>query len=106
MPGAPWLPRPSSSGWPIPFSAPSTLRPPRASRPAPGAAGSAVANGAEVPAVRERLPGPDPPATLTARANLAASYRSVGRPAEAISIGEKVRADRERTLGPDHPATL
>jgi tetratricopeptide (TPR) repeat protein len=50
--------------------------------------------------------GPEHPDTLTARANLAASHRALGRTTEAITIEEQVLADRERLLGPDHPATL
>ena len=49
--------------------------------------------------------GPGHPATLTAQANLAASYRAAGRTGEAIAIGEQVAADMERLLGPGLPAT-
>ena len=44
--------------------------------------------------------------TLTARGNLAASYRLAGRTGEAIAIEERVAAARERVLGPEHPDTL
>jgi hypothetical protein len=54
----------------------------------------------------ERLLGPDHPDTLTARGNLAASYREAGRADQAIAIEERVAADMERLLGPDHPHTL
>ncbi|MDH6463104.1 hypothetical protein M2302_003289 [Micromonospora sp. A200] len=53
-----------------------------------------------------RLLGDEHPDTLTARANLAASYWQAGRTADAITIEEKVVADRERLLGDDHPDTL
>ncbi len=52
---------------------------------------------------RERLLGDDHPDTLTARANLAASYQQAGRTSEAIAILGRVVADRERLLGDDHP---
>ncbi|MFE0186933.1 tetratricopeptide repeat protein, partial [Streptomyces sp. NPDC058989] len=44
--------------------------------------------------------------TLTARHNLAVSYRDAGRVQEALDLRERVLADRERILGPDHPDTL
>jgi tetratricopeptide (TPR) repeat protein len=50
--------------------------------------------------------GPEHPATLIARGNLAESYRSAGRTGEAIAIEEQLVPDAERLLGPDHPATL
>jgi len=56
--------------------------------------------------VAERRLGPEHPDTLSARANLATSYRSAGRTAEAVTIEERVVADRERLLGPEHPDTL
>ena len=43
---------------------------------------------------------------LTARGNLAASYRLAGRTSEAIAIDKRVVADRARVLGPEHPHTL
>ncbi|MFX4295175.1 tetratricopeptide repeat protein, partial [Streptomyces bohaiensis] len=54
----------------------------------------------------QRLLGNDHPHTLTARANLAASYGSAGRTREAIDLQERVLADLERILGTDHPNTL
>ncbi len=39
--------------------------------------------------------------TLTARADLAASYRQAGRTGDAIAILEQVAADGGRTLGPN-----
>ncbi|MFD9061846.1 tetratricopeptide repeat protein, partial [Kitasatospora purpeofusca] len=59
-----------------------------------------------VAADRERLLGPDHPDTLSARGNLATSYRQAGRTGEATVLGERVLADRERLLGHDHPDTL
>ncbi len=50
--------------------------------------------------------GGDHPDILTARNNLASSYRSAGRTDEAITLTEQVLADRERILGVDHPDTL
>ena len=57
-------------------------------------------------AAAAQLLGPEHPHTLTARGNLAFSYRQAGRTAEAIPIQERVAADRERLLGPEHPDTL
>ncbi|MFD7414032.1 tetratricopeptide repeat protein [Kitasatospora purpeofusca] len=54
----------------------------------------------------ERLLGANHPDTLTARGNLATSYRQAGRTGEAIVLEERVLADRERILGGDHPDTL
>ena len=54
----------------------------------------------------QRMLGPEHTDTLTAQANLAASYRQAGRTGEAITIEEKVAADRARILGPEHPDTL
>ena len=50
--------------------------------------------------------GADHPNTLTARGNLASSYRSAGRTNDAITLEEAVLADSERILGADHPNTL
>ena len=55
---------------------------------------------------RERLLGDEHPDTLSARANLAASYQQAGRTNDAITIKERVLADRERLLGDEHPDTL
>ncbi|MFI7662737.1 tetratricopeptide repeat protein [Micromonospora parva] len=43
---------------------------------------------------------------MTARANLARSYRQAGRTTEAIALLTKVVADSRRLLGDDHPTTL
>ncbi|MEU9378162.1 tetratricopeptide repeat protein [Streptomyces sp. NPDC048255] len=54
-----------------------------------------------------RLIGPDHPATISARSNLAATYTAhLGRHHEALRLEEEVLADRERVLGPDHPDTV
>ncbi|WP_406109951.1 tetratricopeptide repeat protein [Kitasatospora purpeofusca] len=50
----------------------------------------------------ERLLGRDSLRSLTARENLATSYRQAGLPGEAILIGEQVVADSERLLSHDH----
>ncbi|WP_327075565.1 tetratricopeptide repeat protein (plasmid) [Kitasatospora purpeofusca] len=52
------------------------------------------------------LLGDDHPDTLTARGNLATSYRRAGRTGEAIVLEEQVLTDSERILGDDHPDTL
>ena len=52
------------------------------------------------------LLGPDHPATLASRNNLAYAYASAGRLAEAITLYEQVLTDRIRILGNDHPNTL
>ena len=57
-------------------------------------------------ALGERLLGPEHPDTSTARAHLAAAYRSAGRTQEAIELLERVLADRERLVGRDDPETL
>ncbi|MET7881283.1 tetratricopeptide repeat protein [Micromonospora profundi] len=53
-----------------------------------------------------RLLGDEHPSTLTARGNLATSYRMAGRTADAILIEEKVVVDFARLLGDEHPDTL
>ncbi|MFF9285609.1 tetratricopeptide repeat protein [Streptomyces griseosporeus] len=50
--------------------------------------------------------GPDDARTLTARNNLAVSYRDAGLIQEALELAEKVLADHERLLGTGHPRTL
>ena len=52
------------------------------------------------------LLGPDHPATLASRNNLAYAYASAGRLAEAITLYEQVLTDRIRIRGNDHPNTL
>ncbi|MFD4482104.1 tetratricopeptide repeat protein [Streptomyces sp. NPDC058471] len=71
-----------------------------------GLYGAAVTHHRQLAADCERLLGEKHPDTLTACANLAVSYRQVGRTAEAIMLGERVLANRERLLGGKHPDTL
>ncbi|MFE3110636.1 tetratricopeptide repeat protein, partial [Kitasatospora indigofera] len=71
-----------------------------------GLFGTAVTHWRRTTADAERLLGDDHPQTLTARGNLASSYRQAGRTDEAIAFGERVLADRQRLLGDDHPQTL
>ena len=52
------------------------------------------------------LLGPDHPATLASRNNLAYAYASAGRLAEAITLYEQVLTGRIRIRGNDHPNTL
>ena len=59
-----------------------------------------------MPPPRKVRLGPEHPDTITARGNLAGSYRFAGRYADAIPIDEAVVADRERILGPEYPDTL
>ena len=54
----------------------------------------------------EGLLGPDHPATLASRNNLAGAYCAVGRLTEAITLYEQVLTDSIRVLGEDHPDTL
>ncbi|WBB93428.1 tetratricopeptide repeat protein [Verrucosispora sp. WMMC514] len=53
-----------------------------------------------------RLLGDEHLHTITARANLAASYWQAGRTTEAIGLEEKVLADRKRLLGDEHLHTI
>ena len=52
------------------------------------------------------LLGPDHPATLASRNDLAGAYESAGRLTEAITLYEQVLPDSIRILGEDHPNTL
>jgi hypothetical protein len=54
----------------------------------------------------KRLLGDEHPDTLTARGNLAVSYRRAGRTDEAIGLLERVVADSKRLLGDEHSNTL
>ena len=54
----------------------------------------------------EGLLGPDHPATLASRNNLAGAYCAVGRLTEAITLYEQVLTDSIRVLGEDRPRTL
>src|ERR1019366_3891677 len=66
---------------------------------------SAITHWKHTTGTAQRILGPEHPDTLSAQANLAASYRQAGRTGEAITIQEKVAADRVRILGPEHPDT-
>jgi len=55
---------------------------------------------------QERMHGPDHPATIMARAALAAALRMAGKMKNAIGQYERVLADRERIRGPDHLDTI
>ena len=52
------------------------------------------------------LLGPDHPASLTSRNNLAYAYHAVGRLSDAIALYQQVLTDSIRVLGQDHPDTL
>ncbi|NEA38410.1 tetratricopeptide repeat protein, partial [Streptomyces sp. SID11385] len=54
----------------------------------------------------ERVLGPEHPATLASRNNLAGAYESAGDLGRAVPLYESALADRVRVLGPDHPDTL
>ncbi|MFF2149282.1 tetratricopeptide repeat protein [Kitasatospora sp. NPDC058190] len=54
----------------------------------------------------ESILGPDHPATLTDRNNLALSYAEAGRLDDAIPLQKQVLTAREHIHGTDHPATL
>jgi tetratricopeptide (TPR) repeat protein len=54
----------------------------------------------------QRALGPDHPATLSRRHNLASVVETVGDPRRAISMHKQLLADRRRILGPNHPDTL
>jgi Flp pilus assembly protein TadD len=60
----------------------------------------------ELVAFAERVIGVDHPDTITARANLAGSYRQAGRTDDATTIEEQVVTDYERVIGVDHPDTI
>ncbi|MEU5666544.1 FxSxx-COOH system tetratricopeptide repeat protein [Streptomyces longwoodensis] len=71
-----------------------------------GLAASGVSYWQHMTASSERFLGSEHPDTLTARGNLANSYRQAGRTGEAIAIEERVLVDSERLLGGEHPDTL
>ncbi len=50
--------------------------------------------------------GPEHPATLASRGNLAGAYRDAGRLEQAVPLLERTLAGSERILGPDHSNTL
>ncbi|SDT83482.1 NB-ARC domain-containing protein [Streptomyces sp. TLI_053] len=86
-------------GHPVLFTAGNTLT-------SAGLISAAVTHWQRLAADAERLLGTDAPDTLTARSNLALSYRQAGHTGEAIVLEERVLADRERLLDEDHPDTL
>ena len=55
---------------------------------------------------RSRVVGEWHLSTLTAMANLAATYRKQGRTKEAEKLDVKVMEARSRVLGEEHPDTL
>ncbi|MEU1745336.1 tetratricopeptide repeat protein [Micromonospora arida] len=67
---------------------------------------SAVTYWQRLAAQADRMLGKENPNTLTARANLAASYWQAGRTGEAIAIEEQLVADSERLLGKENPNSL
>ena len=67
---------------------------------------AAVTHWEHATAAATRILGVEHPDTLTAQANLAASYWQAGRTGEAITIEEKVAEQRVRILGVEHPDTL
>jgi tetratricopeptide (TPR) repeat protein len=67
---------------------------------------AAITHWQHTSATAQRILGPEHPDTLTARANVASSYRQAGRTAEAITLLEEVAAQTVRLLGPEHPDTL
>ena len=54
----------------------------------------------------KRVLGEEHPDTLTSAANLATTYRALGKYAEAEKIELDVLATRKRVLGEEHPDTL
>jgi tetratricopeptide (TPR) repeat protein len=55
---------------------------------------------------REKVLGPDHPATLSSANNLATLYHDQGKYDEAAVLYKRSFAGREKALGPDHPSTL
>ena len=56
--------------------------------------------------MRNHIQGPDHPATLTTRHNVAFWIGRSGHPAEALRLLNKLLPDEERIVGHDHPDTL
>ena len=83
---------------------PGTSTPPR-SWP-PGRPAEAIRCYQRSLAGRERLHGPDDPATLAAPLRLAGACLAAGKTKDAIAQYKRVLAGRERALGADHPDTL
>ena len=113
--GAPARPSPSTNGSPPTPSGSSAPTTPTPSPPGPtwpprtgrrGAPARPSPSQEQVAADTERLLGPDHPDTLTARANLALSYRSAGRTGEAIALagtGRRRLRAAARPRPPRHP---
>ncbi|WP_141508825.1 tetratricopeptide repeat protein, partial [Candidatus Chloroploca asiatica] len=66
---------------------------------------SAQAYAARALDIRERVLGPEHPATATSLNNLAELYRAQGQYAAARPLYERALDIRERVLGPEHPDT-
>lgn len=73
---------------------------------AAGGGQRAVAAAETAAALAAQLLGEEHRGTLTARHNLALSYRQAGRTAEAVELEERVLADSERLLGDEDHVTL
>ncbi|MFD8527199.1 tetratricopeptide repeat protein, partial [Streptosporangium canum] len=71
-----------------------------------GQVSEAVAEYTRLRITATRLLGPDHPATLTARHNLAGWRGVAGDPAGAAAAFKELLVDQLRILGPDHPNTL
>ncbi|SNR81928.1 Tetratricopeptide (TPR) repeat, partial [Geodermatophilus saharensis] len=57
-------------------------------------------------AARERMLGPEHPATLGSRSDLAEACRAAGQLDRALELALRSLEDRERVLGLDHPDTI
>jgi len=55
---------------------------------------------------RERILGPEDPATVVSMHNLALTYQNQGEYKSAVELGEQVVKIRKRSPGPEHPDTL
>ena len=66
----------------------------------------AIAVEEDLVAESARIHGADDTETLTARRDLASSYRQAGDSEKALALQTRLVADLERVLGLDHPATL
>ena len=56
--------------------------------------------------LREKLLGPEHPATLSSMNNLAISYGDAGRLDEALELREETLELKKKVLGPEYPTTL
>jgi hypothetical protein len=57
-------------------------------------------------ATRKKVLGVDHPDTMTSMANLASTYRNLGRWVEAVVLEVQVIETSKRILGEEHPDTL